>query len=220
MLFRKTPTTERDNYVYRFNDGTVSVIAEGSEAEVWIKSLHSFDAAEVYNNIKNSRPQLEPWQKKALEEWKAQHPGEEPDKNWNLSMDGLMMTEDPDTSVYAKQLAEMTAEEPDPQKELLYEKLSELPEEDQELYRLYYIEEYSQEQIAKMKGVSQNTVSKKLRRIAKQLTEMFSGTDAEAEPVPEEKEEKKPAKKAKTKEATLAEVRAVLAEKSRQGHTA
>lgn len=172
MLFRKTPTSERDNYVYRFNDGTVSVIAEGSEAKVWIRSLHSFDDAEVYNNIKNSRLQLEPWQKKALEEWKAQHPGEEPDKNWNLSMDGLMMTENSDTSVYAKQLAEMAAEEPDPMKELLYEKLSELPEEDQELYKLYYIEEYSQEQIAKMKGVSQNTVSKKLRRIVRQLTEM------------------------------------------------
>ena len=83
-----------------------------------------------------------------------------------------MITENPDTSVYAKQLAEMTADEPDSQKKLLYEKLSELLEEDQELYRLYYIEEYSQEQIAKMKGVSQNTVSKKLRRIAKQLTEM------------------------------------------------
>ncbi len=172
MLFRKTPTSKRGNFVYRFNDGTVSVIAKGSGTEVWIKSLHSFDDAEVYNNIKNSRPQLEPWQRKTLEEWKAQHPGEEPDKNWNLSMDGLMITENPDTSVYAKQLAEMTADEPDSQKKLLYEKLSELLEEDQELYRLYYIEEYSQEQIAKMKGVSQNTVSKKLRRIAKQLTEM------------------------------------------------
>lgn len=172
MLFRKTPTNERGNYVYRFNDGTVSVIAEGSESEVWIKSLHSLDDAEVYNNIKNSRPQLEAWQKKALEEWKAQHPGDEPEKNWNLSMDGLMMTENPDTSLYAKQLAEMAAEEPDPQKELLYEKLSELPEDDQELYRLYFNEERSQEEIAKMKGVSQNTISKKIRRIKKQLTEI------------------------------------------------
>ncbi len=67
-----------------------SVIAEGSEAEVWIKSLHSIDDAEVYNIIKNSRPQLESWQNKAIEDWKAQHPGEEPEKNWNLSMDGLM----------------------------------------------------------------------------------------------------------------------------------
>ena len=158
--------------MYRFDDGTVSVIAEGSEAEVWIKSLHSFDDAEVYNNIKNSRPQIEAWQKKALEECKAQHPGEEPDKNWNLSMDGLMMTENQDTSVYAKQLAEKTAEESDPLKELLYEMVSMLPEEDQDLYRLYYTEGYSQKEIAEIKGASQNTVSKKLRRIKKQLTEM------------------------------------------------
>ena len=66
----------------------------------------------------------------------------------------------------------MTVEESDPQKELLYEKLSELPDDDQELYRRYYIEEYSQEEIEKMKGVSQNTIFKKLRRIKNQLTEM------------------------------------------------
>ena len=54
--------------------------------------------------------------------------------------------------------------------------------------------------------------------ISETLTEMFSGTDAES--VPETKEEKKPAKKAKSKDVTLAEVRAILAEKSRQGHTA
>ena len=171
-LLSKTQLFISGNYVYRFNDGTVSVIAEGSEAEVWIQSLHSLEDAEVYNNIKNSRPKLEAWQKKALEEWKAQHPGEEPEKNWNLSMDGLIMTENPDTSTYAKQLAEKTAEESAPLKELLYEMVSMLPEEDQDLYRLYYTEGYSQEEIAEMKGVSQNTVSKKLRRIKKQLTEM------------------------------------------------
>ena len=46
MLFRKTKQGQRDNYVYRFNDGTVSVITEGSVEEVWIKSLHSFDDAD------------------------------------------------------------------------------------------------------------------------------------------------------------------------------
>lgn len=46
-----------------------------------------------------------------------------------------------------------------------------LSEEDQDLYRLYYTEGYSQKEIAEMKGVSQNTVSKKLRRIKKQLTD-------------------------------------------------
>ena len=37
---------------------------------------------------------------------------------------------------------------------------------------LYFSEGYSQEEIAKMKGVSQNTISKKIRRITKKLTEM------------------------------------------------
>ena len=55
-------------------------------------------------------------------------------------MDGLMMTENRDTSVYAKQLAEKTAGESDPLKELLNEMVSMLPEEDQDLYRLYYTE--------------------------------------------------------------------------------
>ena len=50
--------------------------------------------------------------------------------------------------------------------------VSMLPEEDQDLYRMYYTEGYSQEEIAEMNGVSQNTVSKKLRRIKKQMIEM------------------------------------------------
>ena len=57
--------------------------------------------------------------------------------------------------------------------------------------------------------------------ISETLTEMFSGSDEEpaAETKAEEKPAKKPEKKQKAKEVTLAEVRAVLAEKSRQGHT-
>lgn len=57
--------------------------------------------------------------------------------------------------------------------------------------------------------------------ISETLTEMFSGADEEpaAETKVEEKSAKKPEKKQKAKEVTLAEVRAVLAEKSRQGHT-
>ena len=158
--------------MYRFNDGMVSVITEESVEEVWIKSLHSFDDAEVYSNIKNSRPPLDMVQKRDVEKWKAQHPGEEPEKNWNLSMDGLMKTENPDASIYAKQLSGMAAGNPDPMKDLLYEMLSELPAEDQELYYLYFNAGYSQEEIGEMKGVSQNTISKRIRRIKKTLTEM------------------------------------------------
>ena len=55
MLFKKTPTSERDNYVYRFNDGIVSVIAEGDETAVWIKSLHSFNDACAEKRYKAAR---------------------------------------------------------------------------------------------------------------------------------------------------------------------
>lgn len=44
--------------------------------------------------------------------------------------------------------------------------------DNQELYCLYYVEGHPQEEIVEMKDVSQNTISKKLRRIKKQLTEM------------------------------------------------
>ena len=54
--------------------------------------------------------------------------------------------------------------------------------------------------------------------ISETLTEIFSGTDTE--PAAEEKPGEKVVKKPKAKEVTLTEVRAVLAEKSRQGHTA
>lgn len=56
--------------------------------------------------------------------------------------------------------------------------------------------------------------------ISETLTEMFSGADEEpaAEAKSEEKPAKKAEKKAKAKDVTFAEVRAVLAEKSRQGH--
>lgn len=47
----------------------------------------------------------------SIAEWKVTHPGEEPEKNWNLSLDGLMKTENPDVSIYAKQLTEMCRKE-------------------------------------------------------------------------------------------------------------
>lgn len=171
MLFRKTPTNERDNYVYRFDDGTVFVIVENDETATWIKTLHALDDAEVCNNIKNTRQQLESWRKKAVEKWKVKHPNEELEKNWYLSMDRLMKTKNLAISIYEEQLSELAKEE-DPQKELLYEKLSEMTEEDQKLYRLYFLEGYSQKEIAEMNNVSQNSISKKLHRIKNQLTEM------------------------------------------------
>ena len=172
MKFRKTPAGERGTYVYRFNDNTVRVVTRKEVSVELIKTLHAMDDAEVYNNIKNSRPPLMPWQKKAREEWKRKHPGEEPEKNWNQSLDGLMETDDRDCSIYAKQVADAVAEKTDRPKEKLHSVVEELSEEEKELYHLRYTEEYSQELIAEMMGVSQNTISKRIRKLNAKLKEL------------------------------------------------
>ena len=137
-----------------------------------IRLLHAADDAIVYNNIKNSRPQIQDWQKPGIEQWKAHHPGEEVPKNWNLSIDGLTQTEDADHSSYMKELAEKTIDaEEDPQKEILYEVLGQMSEQDQQLYQMYYIEGLSQQAIAEILEVSQNTISKRVRKLEAALTE-------------------------------------------------
>ena len=47
--------------MYRFADGTKSVITENDEAAVWIRTLQGFDDREIYNNVKNCKPTVEGW---------------------------------------------------------------------------------------------------------------------------------------------------------------
>ena len=58
MRFRKTRSDSRSTYIYRFDDGTSVTLCPGENGvtEADIRMLHSLDDAEVYNNIKNSRP--------------------------------------------------------------------------------------------------------------------------------------------------------------------
>lgn len=172
MLIRKTPTVERENYVYRFEDGSKVVIEGGEAMDKWIKMLHSLDDAEVYNNIKNGKPPIENWEKENIERWKEEHPGEDLDKNWSLSMDGLVLTDNPDSSIYAKELFEKTTDELDPIRERVFEKVLELTDSYQELFRLYYIEGYSQEEIARLQSINQKNVCIKLGKLKKHLIRM------------------------------------------------
>ena len=173
MLFRKTPTSERGVYRFHSVTGETFVITPEEVGEENIRLLHAEDDAIVYNNIKNSRPQIQDWQKSGIEQWKAQHLGEDVPKNWNLSMDGLTQTEDADHSSYMKELADKTMDaEEDPMKELLYEMLMQLPDENRQLYQMYYLDGLSQQDIADVFEVSQNTISKRIRKLEAVLTEM------------------------------------------------
>ena len=172
MLIRKTPTAKRENYVYRFEDGSRVVIEGGEAMDKWIKMLHSLDDAEVYNNIKNGRPPVENWEKESIERWKEEHPDEDLEKNWSLSMDSLLDIDNVDDSLHALQLSEKVAEDIDSLSELVREKVIELTVPYQELYRLYYIEGYSQEEIARLQNISQKNVCVKLGKLKKHLVKL------------------------------------------------
>jgi len=53
------------------------------------------------------------------------------------------------------------------------ERLAMLSEKQREVYRLYYEEEYTQEEIAKMLGISHQAVSKQLKYVRKEFSEFF-----------------------------------------------
>jgi RNA polymerase sigma factor (sigma-70 family) len=173
MLFRKTPANERGTYRFHSATGETFIITPEEVGEENIRLLHAADDAIVYNNIKNSRPPIQDWQKPGMKRWMDRHPGEEVPKNWNILMDGLTQTEDADHSSYMKELSEKTMDADDnPMRELLYEMLLQLPEESQQLYQMYYIDGLSQKDIADVFEISQNSVSKRLRKLTAVLTEM------------------------------------------------
>ena len=87
MKTQKTRLDKRGAYTFQFNDGTSVTLRPGEDGvtEADIKVLHSLDDAEVYNNIKNSRPPMTEAEKAAKKQWEAEHPGERYPANWNLS---------------------------------------------------------------------------------------------------------------------------------------
>lgn len=178
MKFKKTPLKERGTYTYRFADGTVSKITADKDGAttVDIKSLHALDDSEVYYNIKNGRPQLSDKEKLAIKDWQDEHLGEEVPKNWNLSINSLMQA-DGDSADKSRVMLEMATalcvDEPSSEISLLRDFINTLPDSQQELYRLKYIEEYSQTEIAEMLGVSNMAITNRVKRLEETIKNNF-----------------------------------------------
>lgn len=169
MRFRKTPMGQRVSYCYESVTGEKFRISAEEYGAETVSLLHRMDDSEVRNNLSTGKPGIQKWQEEAVRQWKEQHPGEEPPKNWVLSLDALTGEDGSgmaDDSRYMKEAVDRAAEEgADPMKELLHECVEEMDIDSQRLYRMYYVEDAVQAEIAKEFGISQMAVSKRLKKL-------------------------------------------------------
>lgn len=169
MRFRKTPAGQRVSYCYESVTGEKFRISAEEYGAETVSLLHRMDDSEVRNNLSAGKPGIQKWQEEAVRQWKGQHPGEEPPKNWVLPLDSLTGEDGSgmaDDSRYMKQAVDRAAEEEaDPLKELLHECVEEMDGDSRRLYRRYYVENAVQAQIAKELGISQMAVSKRLKKL-------------------------------------------------------
>lgn len=172
MKFQKTATNQRSIYVYSFIDEkgmrTLISIEEGKDdvTAEHIKLLHALDDAEVYNNIKNSKPSIQEWEKPAIEEWKHKHPNDELPKRWNISINEMVGSDENVEREEFISASSIEDEESDVMRCLheLYETFSELQKE---IYNKVFIEGMSYSAVAKERGKSEASVRKVANRIKK-----------------------------------------------------
>ena len=82
----KTRSDKRGTYTYIDANGEKYTLKPGDIdpdtgyvlTEEDIQRLHRMDDNEVYNNVKNTRPPIQDWEKPILEAWKKAHPDMEP----------------------------------------------------------------------------------------------------------------------------------------------
>lgn len=140
--------------------------------EVHIKMLHSMDDAEVYNNIKNARPEPTAEDKQQMREWEEQHPGEKAPRNWNLSLDTSLSDED-DSATLGDMIA--APEKTDsPEVERLHRIVATMTERQKQVYQLHLLEGFSVKETAAILGMSSPAVTKHKQRIIEIIKENFA----------------------------------------------
>lgn len=174
LRYRKTPTAQRGKYIYEFADGERVTITAADEAvtEVDIRMLHRIDDHEVYINIKGSRPPMEDWQRDSLEQWKAAHPDEEPDKGWNTSLDALLEGDDGEDDATTGYLKTALYEASEKQAssspvERMAELVSTMKPRLQAVYQLAMLDRIPNTKVASMLGVSEGMIRKDIKAIQK-----------------------------------------------------
>lgn len=176
MKFRKTPTEKRNTYIYYGESGKIEITpGKDGVTEIDIKQLYSLDDAEVYNNIKNSRPKSTDEEKKNIKDWEELHPGEKAPRNWNISIDAAIDGEgsSQDKSKVLERAYYSIHKEESFELEKLHDIIDALSYEQQQLYKRIILEGYSNTEIAKAEGVSVAAISRRMKRIHEHIKKGF-----------------------------------------------
>ena len=177
MKTKKTPMDKRLTYSYRTADGNTITLYPGKDGvtEADIKQLHAMDDAEVYRNLKAARRYISPDEKAEMTAWRKAHPGQpEPSswQLWNVTISSVFDNEDAadDKNQLALRAWELTQmEKTSPRTESVRDYIATLPEYQQTLYRLYFIEGKQQSEIADKLGRGRPAISRALGRLCEAI---------------------------------------------------
>lgn len=172
MRFRKTPMSQRSTYTYFNADGTTTTLVPGVDGitEEHIKMLHAMDDAEVYSNVKNSRPKKTEAEKAADAEWECQHPGEKAPVLYNASLDYIIEGEDDE---YSLEDVIGNSDDNSAEVEILHMAIETLNERQKRIYELHYLQGFTLKEVAAVLGLSAPTVTGYKQRIEKIIKKFF-----------------------------------------------
>ena len=172
---RKTSAKHRETYTYITTDGNKLILRPGENGvtEVHIKILHAMDDAEVYNNIKNGRPEPTEKEKQQIQEWKRQHPDEKLPQNWNLSLDATIKDEENGDTL--GDIVAAPVIENNPNVDRLRETVATMTERQQQVYQLHLLEGFSVKETAAILGISSPAVTEHKKRIIEIIKKNFEG---------------------------------------------
>ena len=204
MKLRKTPLWQRDTYIYRFNNGDWSVVSVGkvtsfhdgsitvsndaSITKELISYLHKLDDKEVRENLRAINFEDKPMMKERIakkKQWNKEHPYEEnpydrPVKVISLNAFTPDATLDMiDNFLYHNSLDEEGKIAEEERIKALVDQVdayvATFSERRQLIYRYYFKDNLTQEEIAHKLGVSENAVKMTIKKMKKAISKKFSG---------------------------------------------
>ncbi len=202
MKLRKTPLWQRDTYTYRFDngdwsvvsvgkvtsfhDGTISVSNDASITKELISNLHKLDDKEVRENLRTINFEDKPMMKERIakkKQWDKEHPNEEnpydkPPKVIYLNKFTPDATLDMiDNFLYHNSLDEEAEIAEEERIKALIDQVdayvAKFSERRQLIYRYYFKDNLTQEEIAHKFGISENAVKMAIKKMKKAISKKF-----------------------------------------------